>query len=91
MSTDSGLARRSPREFVGFVWLDDWTQRIGVLVDAADLDEATATVRSAYGDDVHVSIWNETDASAARRPMRVISLRAGGKRGPNRMGAPHGP
>ena len=54
------------REFVGFVWLDDISDRTGVLVEAADSSEAHAVVQAAFGPGFGVSIWNEKDAAGPR-------------------------
>lgn len=53
------------REFVGFVWTDDWLDQTGMLVEARDVSEAVEIVRSCDSD-WHVSLWNEGDASRAR-------------------------
>lgn len=55
-----------PREFVGFTWQDDFWDRTGVLVEAADSSEAQAVVRAAFGPGFGVSIWNEEDAAGPR-------------------------
>lgn len=54
------------REFIGFIWQDDFSDRTGVLVVAADVSDAAAVVRAAYGDGVRVSLWNEEDAARPR-------------------------
>lgn len=54
-----------PREFVGFVWTDDWLDQTGMLVEANDVSEAVEIVRS-FNPEWRVSLWNEEDASRAR-------------------------
>lgn len=53
------------REFVGFVWIDDWLDQTGMLVEAHDVSEAVEIVRS-FNPDWHVSLWNDEDAARAR-------------------------
>ena len=53
------------REFVGFVWTDDWLDQTGMLVEAKDVSEAVEIVRT-FNPEWHVSLWNEEDASRAR-------------------------
>ena len=53
------------REFVGFVWTDNWLDQTGMLVVANDVSEAIEIVRS-FTADWHVSLWNEEDAGRAR-------------------------
>jgi hypothetical protein len=53
------------REFVGFVWTDNWLEQTGMLVEAHDVSEAVEIVRS-FNPDWHVSLWNEEDAGRAR-------------------------
>lgn len=60
-SSDSG----GLREFVGFVWTDNWLDQTGMLVEARDVSEAVEIVRS-FGSGWHVSLWNEEDAARAR-------------------------
>lgn len=54
------------REYVGFVWQGDFWSQTGILVMAADADEAKALVRAACGDAVGISLWNEEDAARPR-------------------------
>lgn len=53
------------REFVGFIWVDDWLDQTGMLVEASDVSEAVEIVR-AFNPEWHVSLWNEQDASRER-------------------------
>jgi len=53
------------REFVGFVWTDNWLDQTGMLVVAHDVSEAIEIVRS-FNADWRVSLWNEEDAGRAR-------------------------
>ena len=57
-----------PLEYVGFIWWggtgDDWAafearEKTGVLLYAANSEEAGAIVEECYGEDVRFSIWNE--------------------------------
>ena len=54
------------REFVGFVWKDDWAAQTGLLVEAANASEARNLVKEIYGSEFHVSLWNEQDAKKSR-------------------------
>lgn len=53
------------REFVGFVWTDDWLDQTGMLVEATDVSEAVEIVRS-FNPEWRVSLWSEEDAGRAR-------------------------
>lgn len=55
-----------PREFIGFVWQDEFSDQTGMLVEAADSTEAVAIVKTADGDDVSVSLWNDEHAAKPR-------------------------
>jgi hypothetical protein len=65
MSRPTGTDSSGLREFVGFVWTDNWLDQTGMLVVAHDVSEATEIVRS-FNADWHVSLWNEEDAGRAR-------------------------
>lgn len=56
---------RTLREFVGFAWQADWTDQVGMLVEAYDVTEAVSIVQAALPG-WRVSLWNEEDASRAR-------------------------
>lgn len=56
----------SLREFVGFVWRDDFADQTGVLIEATDVGEAAAIVADAFGGGFKTSIWSEEDAARSR-------------------------
>lgn len=53
------------REYIGFVWTDNWREQTGMLVAARSVTEAAEIVRS-FDPRWHVSLWNEEEASRAR-------------------------
>lgn len=64
-SGDHLPASPARREFVGFAWQSDWSERVGILVEAYDVADAVSAVRDALPG-WRVSLWNEEDASRAR-------------------------
>ena len=66
MTGNAPSSRQEVREYVGFIWQDDWTDKTGLLVEAVDALEAKAVVEATLGPSFRVSLWNEEDASAPR-------------------------
>jgi len=66
IGTEAGVPPRQVREFVGFAWQDDWTDQVGLLVEALDVTEAKALAQATLGSSFRVSMWNEDDANAPR-------------------------
>lgn len=63
---ESGESNRPLREYVGFTWQDDWNDKVGLLLYAADSTEASAVARATFGEGVNVSVWNREDAKKPR-------------------------